>query len=172
MIRADGSAGWVFSRAIPFLDENDGIVEWFGAASDVTVRKRAETNLAFLSEASQELGRLTSIADSDGQRSAPGSAPISPAPLIVFGEVDEAQEGGDRRAMPGTGPTCRASRGVYRIRDFHDRRVPAGLPRRARPSWSATPPPTRAPTPRPWRRSASFRWSACRCCAKGAGVSC
>jgi PAS domain S-box-containing protein len=39
--RADGSVGWTFSRAVPLLDENGNIVEWFGAASDITERKQA-----------------------------------------------------------------------------------------------------------------------------------
>ncbi len=43
--RADGTAGWIFSRAIPLLDENGNIREWFGAASDVTERKRAEEEI-------------------------------------------------------------------------------------------------------------------------------
>ncbi len=45
VIRADGSLGWTFSRAVPLLDKNGEIVEWFGAASDVTERKRAELEL-------------------------------------------------------------------------------------------------------------------------------
>src|ERR1044072_4237738 len=36
VIRVDGSLGWTSSRAIPLLDEHGEIVEWFGAASDVT----------------------------------------------------------------------------------------------------------------------------------------
>lgn len=43
--RADGSVGWAISRAVPIQDSNDEIVEWFGAASDVTARKRAEQAL-------------------------------------------------------------------------------------------------------------------------------
>jgi PAS domain S-box-containing protein len=42
VLRADGGLGWTFSRAIPLLDANGEILEWFGAASDVTERKRAE----------------------------------------------------------------------------------------------------------------------------------
>jgi len=42
IIRADGSVGWAFSRAIPLLDESGEIVEWFGAASDITERKHIE----------------------------------------------------------------------------------------------------------------------------------
>lgn len=40
--RPDGSIGWAFSRAVPILNENGEIAEWFGAASDITDRKRAE----------------------------------------------------------------------------------------------------------------------------------
>jgi signal transduction histidine kinase/DNA-binding response OmpR family regulator len=42
IIRLDGSLGWTQSRAIPVLDTKGEIIEWFGAASDITERKRAE----------------------------------------------------------------------------------------------------------------------------------
>ena len=42
--RVDGTVGWVFSRAIPVV-EDGVIVEWLGAASDVTARKQAEQAL-------------------------------------------------------------------------------------------------------------------------------
>ena len=42
VLREDGSLGWTYSRAIPILDEQGEIVEWFGAASEVTQRKAAE----------------------------------------------------------------------------------------------------------------------------------
>ena len=41
VVAADGSLGWIFSRAVPMLDANGEIVEWFGTASDVTEQKRA-----------------------------------------------------------------------------------------------------------------------------------
>lgn len=41
----DGSIGWALSRAVPLLDENGNIYEWFGSANDVTERKRAEEAL-------------------------------------------------------------------------------------------------------------------------------
>lgn len=44
--RADGSIGWTFSRAVPILDAQGEIVEWFGTASDLTARRRALENLA------------------------------------------------------------------------------------------------------------------------------
>ncbi|HUG13397.1 MAG TPA: ATP-binding protein, partial [Thermomicrobiales bacterium] len=45
VIRTDGRLGWTHSRAIPTLDARGDIVEWFGAASDVTARKHAEEAL-------------------------------------------------------------------------------------------------------------------------------
>lgn len=42
--RTDGTLGWTYSRAVPLLDSAGQIVEWFGAASDVTARKEAEEN--------------------------------------------------------------------------------------------------------------------------------
>ncbi|HEV7265302.1 MAG TPA: PAS domain S-box protein [Falsiroseomonas sp.] len=40
--RVDGSVGWIFSRAIPVLDANGEVTEWFGMAADVTARRQAE----------------------------------------------------------------------------------------------------------------------------------
>lgn len=45
VIRADGSIGWSYSRAVPLFDENCGIKEWMGTASDITFRKQAEQQL-------------------------------------------------------------------------------------------------------------------------------
>ncbi len=45
VLRGDGTAGCVLSRAVPILNESDEIVEWFGAALDVTARRNAEDAL-------------------------------------------------------------------------------------------------------------------------------
>ncbi|MCD2511449.1 ATP-binding protein [Comamonas endophytica] len=45
VIRVDGSMGWAHSRAMPVLDADGEVVEWFGAASDITARKEAEQAL-------------------------------------------------------------------------------------------------------------------------------
>jgi PAS domain S-box-containing protein len=57
VLRVDGSVGWTFSRAIPLQDANGEIMEWFGAASDVTARKRAEEAL-LRSEKLASVGRM------------------------------------------------------------------------------------------------------------------
>jgi PAS domain S-box-containing protein len=57
VIMADGSVGWTFSRAIPVLNEQGEITEWFGAARDISLRKRAEQEL----QATNEQLRRTNI---------------------------------------------------------------------------------------------------------------
>jgi signal transduction histidine kinase/DNA-binding response OmpR family regulator len=42
IIRVDGTLGWTHSRAIPLLGPEGEIVEWFGAARDITARKQSE----------------------------------------------------------------------------------------------------------------------------------
>lgn len=42
VIRPDGRVGWVHSRAVPLLDGDGTILEWFGAATDTTARHEAE----------------------------------------------------------------------------------------------------------------------------------
>ena len=59
VIRSDGTPGWTFSRAVPLIDANGNIKEWFGAATDITARKQAETAL-LLSERLSALGRMAS----------------------------------------------------------------------------------------------------------------
>ena len=48
--RTDGTLGWTNSRAVPLLNMNGEILEWFGAASDVTDRKEAEENFRKLAQ--------------------------------------------------------------------------------------------------------------------------
>lgn len=43
--RADGTIGWVYSRAVPMFDDDGEITEWLGAAKDVTERKNYEEAL-------------------------------------------------------------------------------------------------------------------------------
>ncbi|MBC7772062.1 MAG: PAS domain-containing protein [Pyrinomonadaceae bacterium] len=45
VIRADGTPGWTFSRAVPILNSDGEIVEWFGTAQDISRRKQVEEEL-------------------------------------------------------------------------------------------------------------------------------
>jgi PAS domain S-box-containing protein len=56
--RADGTAGWTFSRAVPILNEQGEIIEWFGVASDITERKQAERALLEMRNQSEQQRRI------------------------------------------------------------------------------------------------------------------
>ncbi len=56
--RADGTPGWTFSRAVPIFDAEGEIVEWFGAASDITARRQMEDALRVAKEESDVRKRL------------------------------------------------------------------------------------------------------------------
>ncbi|MBE7170174.1 MAG: PAS domain-containing protein [Williamsia sp.] len=45
VVQADGSTGWMHSRAVPIFDKQGEIMEWFGAGTDITERKRTEAAL-------------------------------------------------------------------------------------------------------------------------------
>ncbi|MBC7620693.1 MAG: PAS domain-containing protein [Candidatus Saccharibacteria bacterium] len=60
VLRADGSTGWVRSRAVPILGENEELVTWFGAASDITERKRIELQLIETTAVAEKANRAKS----------------------------------------------------------------------------------------------------------------
>lgn len=45
VVNARGNLSWVYSRAVPRINEQEKIIEWIGAASDITERKQAEEAL-------------------------------------------------------------------------------------------------------------------------------
>ncbi|MBD0314936.1 MAG: GAF domain-containing protein, partial [Microcoleus sp. T3-bin5] len=63
VIQLDGTIGWTFSRAIPLLNDQNEIVEWLGAARDVTARKQTELSAEFLAAATQNLMEATCVED-------------------------------------------------------------------------------------------------------------
>lgn len=58
VFQINGSVGWTLSRAVPIQDNNGNIVEWFGAANDVTIRKRTEDELRAAKDAAEQQKRL------------------------------------------------------------------------------------------------------------------
>lgn len=145
VIRDDGTTGWTASRATPICGDDGGIVEWFGAAIDITDRKRHEADLALLAEIGEELAHLTSIdatMDALGAKIG-GHFDVS---SCTFAHIDEAADtvtvahGWNRPDVPGVLGVRRASEYMSEqmwqlardgktmvIRDAqHDARVDAG----------------------------------------------
>jgi len=56
--RVDGTLGWTHSRAIPLVGPDGEIVEWVGAASDVTARKQAGEALREMADRFERHSRL------------------------------------------------------------------------------------------------------------------
>ncbi|MBD1914097.1 MULTISPECIES: PAS domain S-box protein [unclassified Leptolyngbya] len=63
IIQLNGTIGWTFSRAIPLLNDQNEVVEWLGAASDVTARKQAELSAELLATVTQNLAEAACVED-------------------------------------------------------------------------------------------------------------
>ena len=59
--RADGAWRLCSIRAVPLLGEDGSILEWVGVHTDITERRRAQTNLEFLASITEDLVRLGSM---------------------------------------------------------------------------------------------------------------
>jgi two-component sensor histidine kinase len=46
--RADGTAGWTLSRAIPILGDDGEILQWFGMAADITDKRASDQHIRLL----------------------------------------------------------------------------------------------------------------------------
>lgn len=60
VLRVDGELGWAQSRAVPLLDPDGAIIEWIGAATDVTDRKRIEASLIAALATAEDANRAKS----------------------------------------------------------------------------------------------------------------
>ncbi|MEQ5787891.1 PAS domain-containing protein [Erythrobacter sp. NFXS35] len=61
IINPEGAVRWLNSRAVPVLDECGKITEWFGMATDITGRRKAEEQLAHGAEmlrVASEIGKV------------------------------------------------------------------------------------------------------------------
>ncbi|MFD2940735.1 PAS domain-containing sensor histidine kinase [Flavobacterium notoginsengisoli] len=57
-LKPDGTLGWTFSRAIPILDEQNNIIEWFGAAGDISSQKEVQRIIKDSEEKFRQLADL------------------------------------------------------------------------------------------------------------------
>lgn len=73
VLKADGNYGWTFSRAIPILDNNGDIIEWFGAASDISEKRstliilenKVEERTRELQQSNENLQKFAHVASHD-----------------------------------------------------------------------------------------------------------
>ena len=69
IIRVDGTIGWTHSRAIPVFGEDGEILEWFGAARDISERKRhEETQQLLVSELSHRVKNMLAVIQAIAQQ--------------------------------------------------------------------------------------------------------
>jgi len=92
---ADGSIGWGLSRAVPLLDGNGEILEWFGAGSEITEQRLAAEQLrekegrqAFLLQLTDTL-RTVADADAKASEAARLLAEHLDVDRAILAEVDE-----------------------------------------------------------------------------------
>ena len=114
--RADGSIGWAFSRAIQCLDDRGQVVEWFGAASDVTERRRAEARrdaLIRLGDEIQTLDEPTDIAFA-ASRALGETMGVSRVGYGTVNPVDDTLT----VTRDWTAPGVKSIAGVLNLRDF------------------------------------------------------
>jgi signal transduction histidine kinase/ActR/RegA family two-component response regulator len=121
VLRRDGSIGWTRSRAVPLFGAQGEILEWFGAAVDVSERKNAEQQLReadrrkdeFLAMLGHELRNpLAAIRNATEllERSAPADSRL----LRVHG-VLERQSTQMARLIDGLLEISRIARGKIRL---------------------------------------------------------
>ncbi|GGE59098.1 hypothetical protein EV200_103458 [Pedobacter psychrotolerans] len=58
VLQPDGGIGWTISRAVPILDDKGDILEWFGAAKNITFRKEIEIELQRAKDQAEQQQRL------------------------------------------------------------------------------------------------------------------
>jgi signal transduction histidine kinase/CheY-like chemotaxis protein len=58
-----GGIGWTHSRAVPVLDINGDIAEWFGMAGDISARKSAEADLRAARDRAHEAQNAAEVAN-------------------------------------------------------------------------------------------------------------
>jgi signal transduction histidine kinase/CheY-like chemotaxis protein len=86
VLRADGSPGWTYSKAVPLLNADGDIYEWIGSASDITERKLAELKLKDIDRRKDEF--LAMLAHELRNPLAPIS---SAAELLMTADYDKAR---------------------------------------------------------------------------------
>jgi PAS domain S-box-containing protein len=123
--RLDGSIGWVQSRAVPVLDDDGAVVEWFGAAGDISARKSAEqamreneARLSFLDTLNELTARSTD-ADEILRISTRLVGEHLGVAICAYADMDADEDGFTIRGdwtLPGYASIV----GHYQLKDFGD----------------------------------------------------
>jgi two-component system CheB/CheR fusion protein len=75
--RLDGSIGWMLSRAVPIVDDKGAIMEWFGAATDITdAHRAAEQNQTLLSELQHRVRNVLAVVSAIVSRTGASAATV------------------------------------------------------------------------------------------------
>lgn len=87
VLRVDGELGWAQSRAVPLLDPDGAIIEWIGAATDVTDRKRIEASLIAALATAEDANRAKSdfLSHMSHELRSPLNAVLGFAQLLLSG---------------------------------------------------------------------------------------
>ncbi|MGB9939437.1 GAF domain-containing protein [Methanosarcina sp.] len=93
--QADGSIGWTLSRAIPILDANGEIIEWFGTASDITERKQEEQKILRYNRVLKGINRIFSSAMKAETEEELGQACLSVAMAVTGSQIGFVGEVGE-----------------------------------------------------------------------------
>lgn len=126
--RQDGTVGWIQSHAVPVLDDEGHVLEWFGAGSDITARKSAEqalredeARLRFLDALNEETARSTS-ADQVLASTTRMLGIYLGVTVCAYADVDADQNGFTIRG-DWAAPGARSIVGHYHLSDFGQRAV-------------------------------------------------
>ncbi|QWT19371.1 response regulator [Bacillus sp. NP157] len=123
VIQVDGSTGWVQSRAVPVLDEHGELIEWFGAAANISVRKSAEhslreneARLRFLDALNEQTAKQAS-ADEILSTTTRMVGEFLGVAICAYADMDDDEDGFTIRGdwtLPGYASIV----GRYQLRDF------------------------------------------------------
>jgi PAS domain S-box-containing protein len=130
MRRADGQYRWFLTRALPLHDERGDIVRWYGTATDIEDRKRAEEARLRAQSDLAHVSRVTTMGELTASLAHEVNQPIA-ASLMNAGSalrwlgadppnLEEARAAASRIVSDGT----RAGEIISRMRAFFEKRPP------------------------------------------------
>jgi|SRR5579864_397807 len=67
IIRPDGDVRWIWDRGFPVADASGKVVQYVGAAQDITHRKRADERIRLLARAIESTSEMVSVTDLNDQ---------------------------------------------------------------------------------------------------------